>query len=137
MTLHLVLHLNNAGKKTDKGKIDLIAMWHNVDYLIIDKVSMIGCRLLLQIHEALCEAKENSNIFGGINIIFVGDFAQLPPVGDVKSYSHIAKEKIGTNTGQKNVFGKLLWCSINKIIILRELVHQDVQKDMSFTELLS
>jgi len=137
MTLHSALRLNNAGKKTDKRKIDLIAMWHNVDYLIIDKVSMIGYRLLLQIHEALCEAKENSNLFGGINIIFVGDFAQLPPVGDVKLYTHIAKEKIGSSTGQKNVFRKLLWLSINKVIILKELVHQDVQKDMSFTELLT
>ena len=63
MTLHSALRLNNAGKKTDKRKIDLIAMWHNVDYLIIDKVSMIGYRLLLQIHEALCEAKRKLKSF--------------------------------------------------------------------------
>jgi len=56
---------------------------------------------MLQIHDALCEAKENSELFGGINIIFVGDFAQLPPVGDTKLYSHIAKERVGTTIGQK------------------------------------
>jgi len=57
MTLHSVLCLNKLNKRSAKGRIDLIAMWRNVDYLIIDEVSMIGCRLILQIHEALCKAK--------------------------------------------------------------------------------
>lgn len=55
-------------------------MWENVDYLLINEVSMIGCNFLLQISEVLCEAKENSDIFGRISIVFAGDFAQLLPV---------------------------------------------------------
>jgi ATP-dependent exoDNAse (exonuclease V) alpha subunit len=106
-----------------------------VDYLIIDEVSMIGCRLLLEIHEALCEAKESSLPFGGIHIIFVGDFAQLPPVGDTKLYSHLQKERVATQNGQKNVFGKLL--SVDKVIILNELVQQNSDKDAQFTALLT
>ena len=136
MTLHSALCLNKQKKRSSKAKMDLIAMWRNIDYLIIDEVSMIGCRLMLQIHDALCEAKENSELFGGINIIFVGDFAQLPPVGDTKLYSHLEKERVGTTIGQKNVFGKLLWLSIDKVIILKELVRQDVQEDLQFTQLL-
>ena len=97
-------------------------MWRKVDYLIIDEVSMIGCRLMLQIHEALCKAKENSELFGGINIIFVDDFAQLPHVGDTKLYSRIENKRVRTTKGQRNMFGKLLWLSINKVIILKELV---------------
>jgi hypothetical protein len=40
---------------------------------------MIGCGLLSDISEALSIAKGNTDSFGGINIIFAGDFAQLPP----------------------------------------------------------
>ena len=122
MTLHSALNLGKHKKWSDKKKGEIIAMWRRVDYLIIDEVSMIGCKLLLEIHEVLCEAKENTNLFGGINIIFVGDFAQLPPVGDVRLYSHIKQNQIGTVTGQKNVFGRLLWLSVDKVIILHENV---------------
>jgi len=34
------------------------------------------------------------------------------------------------------MFGKLLWLSIDKVIILKELIHQDVQEDLHFTQLL-
>ena len=137
MTLHSALCLNKHNKRSAKAKADLIAMWRKVNYLIIDEVSMVGCQLMLKIHEALCEAKETTKLFGGINIIFVGDFAQLPPVGDTKLYSHIETEKVGTTKGQKNVFGKLLWLSVNRVIILTELVQQNIQEDPRFTQLLS
>ncbi len=137
MTLHSALCFTKRKVLSEKRKRDLIAMWRTVDYLIIDEVSMIGCKLLLDIHEALCEAKENSDLFGGINIIFVGDFAQLPPVGDTRLYSHIHKERIGTPKGQKDVFGRLLWLSVDKVIILNELVRQNARQDSQFTELLT
>ena len=63
-------------------------------------------------------------------------FAQLPPVGDTKLYSHIQPETVGTLKGQKNVFGKLLWLSVNKVIILKELVRQNAREDPRFTKLL-
>jgi DNA replication protein DnaC len=137
MTLHSALCLTKKTTLSEKRKRELIAMWRTVDYLIIDEVSMIGCKLLLEIHEALCEAKENSDLFGGINVIFVGDFAQLPPVGDTKLYSHIQKERVGTPKGQKDVFGKLLWLSVDKVVILDELVRQNTRDDSQFTELLT
>ena len=62
---------------------------------------------MLQIHKALCEAEDNSELFGGINIIFVGDFAQLPPVGDTRLYSHLQKETVckgrGKGLGTKSI----------------------------------
>ena len=137
MTLHSALCLNKINKRSNKGKSDLIAMWRNVDYLIIDEVSMIGCQLMLQIHEVLCEVKENTDPFGGVNIIFVSDFAQLPPIGDMKLYSQLQKDKVGTVPSQKNMFGKLLWLSVNKVVILEELIRQNAQDDAQFTQLLA
>ena len=136
MTLHSALNLNQRKKRTDKARAELISMWQKVDYLIIDEISMIGCKLLLSIHEALCEAKENTRPFGGINLICAGDFAQLPPVGDTKLYSHINSAKAATASGQKDIFGKLLWLSIDTVIILHQLVRQNAIDDKYFTDLL-
>ena len=41
---------------------------------------MISCNFLLKISEALTEAKQKMSAFRGMNIIFAGNFAQLPPV---------------------------------------------------------
>jgi len=40
-----------------KTRADLIAMWLGVDHLFVDEVSMLGCYLILQIHEALVIVK--------------------------------------------------------------------------------
>jgi len=137
LTLHSALSLNKRKKRNDQGRSELVSMWRNVDYLFIDEVSMIGCNLMLEIHEALCEAKENTLPFGGINIIFAGDFAQLPPVGDTRLYSHLNTKTVGTGRGQRNVFGKLLWLSVDTVIMLHQIVRQNAQSDPKFTGLLS
>ena len=55
--------------------------WHNVWLLFVDKVSLLGAQLMCQIDHALWFAKENPNEwFGGINVIFTGNFYQYPPV---------------------------------------------------------
>lgn len=52
------------------------------DCLIIDEISMVSSKLFTQI-EYLCRKVLNSDIiFGGIQVIAVGDFFQLPPVPD-------------------------------------------------------
>ncbi|MGE5087079.1 MAG: DEAD/DEAH box helicase [Bacillota bacterium] len=58
----------------------LTARLRNVDGVIIDEVSMIPGQALM-IAEALAQkARESSLPWGGMRIITVGDFAQLPPV---------------------------------------------------------
>src|SRR5882757_644740 len=102
MTLHAALCLNQRTSKgsSDKTKRDLVSMWEGVDYLFIDEVSMIGCRVMLKLSQALNDAKENKLPFGGINIVFAGDFSQLPPVGDAKLFSKINMHDIKTPQGQ-------------------------------------
>jgi hypothetical protein len=71
--------------------------------------------MLYEICQALSAAKGSTSAFGGINIIFAGDFAQLPPVGKTRLYSHLDKKSIAkasTKDGQKIIFGKLLWLSV-------------------------
>ncbi|KAH9855234.1 hypothetical protein C2E23DRAFT_724563, partial [Lenzites betulinus] len=54
-TLHSALGLDQrkGGKVGQKTKRDLEAMWDGVDYLLIDEVSMVGCKLLARVSEAL------------------------------------------------------------------------------------
>ena len=52
-----------------------------VDYIFLDEVSMISCYELYKISAQLAKARNNMDVpFGGINMIFAGDFAQLMPV---------------------------------------------------------
>jgi hypothetical protein len=52
----------------------------DLDYLIFDEVSMIDAVVVGHISSRLCEVTGNSLPFGGINVIFVGDYWQLSPV---------------------------------------------------------
>ena len=54
--------------------------------IIIDEVSMMGKSLLLKISNNLQIARNNHEPFGNINIVFVGDFYQLPHVRDPPIY---------------------------------------------------
>ena len=53
------------------------------DVLIIDEVSMMGRQIFEDLSDALQMVhKTRGEAFGGHQIVFVGDFAQLPPVDD-------------------------------------------------------
>ncbi|KAI9067798.1 hypothetical protein FKP32DRAFT_1563012, partial [Trametes sanguinea] len=54
-TVHAALSLDKRrkGKIGSKTRHDLDAMWDGVDYFLIDEVSMIGCKFLTAISEAL------------------------------------------------------------------------------------
>jgi hypothetical protein len=125
MTLHSSLCISQRTSKSTQTRTrrDLIAMWEGVDYLFIDEVSMVGCAFLLQISEALTEAKGNTSPFGGVNIIFAGDFAQLPPVGEKRLYATIntSSESASGKRGQKDIMGKLLWFSVKTVVVLKRI----------------
>lgn len=53
---------------------------NTVNTLIIDEISMLDAKTLQNI-DTICKAvRQNQEPFGGLQIIFVGDFFQLPPV---------------------------------------------------------
>lgn len=108
MTLHAALCFGKK-KQTNQSKEDLKSMWNGVDFLLINEVSMISCEFLMEISEALCDAKGNSSPFGGVNIIFAGDFAQLPPVLQARLYADPkTKYGIGSRKKEKKILGQLL-----------------------------
>lgn len=59
------------------------ANWQKLKILIVDEVSMLSLKLFMILDLIGRRAKKNRDVpFGGIQVIFSGDFYQLPPVGD-------------------------------------------------------
>lgn len=136
MTLHAGLCLGKAEKRV-RSKEDLISMWNGVDFLLIDEVSMISCDFLVTISDSLSEAKGNSRPFGGINIIFAGDFAQLPPILQSRLYGSVQGEhSVGTKKKEKKLIGRLLWLTIDTVVELKTNMRQQGSHNSQFSELL-
>lgn len=56
--------------------------WAKTDVLIVDEVSMLGSEFVEKLDYIGKTIRKNDNPFGGIQIVFGGDFLQLPPVKD-------------------------------------------------------
>ncbi len=52
----------------------------NIDSIIIDEISMVRCDIIDAIDRTLKYVRKSKAPFGGIQMIFVGDMFQLPPV---------------------------------------------------------
>ncbi len=60
------------------------ANWKKVQVLIIDEVSMMSQKIFEVLEEtARSVRKRYISPFGGIQVVFCGDFFQLPPVGNI------------------------------------------------------
>ena len=56
--------------------------WLETDVLIVDEVSMLSQKLFELLNEIGKKIRKNNKPFGGIQLVFCGDFYQLPPVGN-------------------------------------------------------
>lgn len=54
--------------------------WISTETIIIDEISMMTPELLELINEIAKKIRKNDKPMGGLQVIFVGDFLQLPPV---------------------------------------------------------
>ena len=124
---------------------ELCKIWEGVDYLILDEISMIGARFLSQLNSRLQRAKgSNHNAsdvpFGGINIIFTGDFGQLRPVRDPCLYNHSLVEHADRQNCEimgtiSALMGVQLWRRVNKVVLLKK--NQRHAGDKVYTDILS
>src|SRR5436190_1914754 len=63
-----------------------------IEYLIIEKISMVSSQLFTFISKIFCKLHNNLLEFGGIPVLVIDDLAQLPPVkGDFVFYSSLWK----------------------------------------------
>ena len=64
-------------RKFNKTKIDII---RSLDLLIIDEISMVRADLLDGINQVLRRYKDKNRVFGGVQVLMIGDLQQLSPV---------------------------------------------------------
>ncbi len=64
-------------RKFNRKKIDII---RSLDLLIIDEISMVRADLLDGIDKVLRRYKNRNKVFGGVQVLMIGDLQQLAPV---------------------------------------------------------
>jgi len=117
LSLGINKSLNDIYKDLSSKNIPKMRLLKSLKTLIIDEVSMMSNDLLELIDGLFKMIKSNTLPFGGIQIIMVGDFHQLPPIKN------------------NYCFTSPIWDDLNmNIIILTELIRQ--KDDLILQEIL-
>ena len=142
---HTIHSLTLLPDSPGKNLQDLCKIWDKVDYLILDEVSMIGASFLSMLNARLQRAKgtdetTHDSPFGGINIVFTGDFGQLRPVRESPLYSHKLLNDPGLEHCRNKatvgaLMGVYLWRLVQKVVLLKR--NQRQSGDHQYADLLS
>ena len=100
--------------------------WRAVEILIVDEVSMMSLKIFEILNIIATSIRNRNRLFGGIQVIFSGDFYQLPPVGN--------PQEIETS---QFCFESELWDKLflkENIIILKTIFRQ---KDKKYLKILN
>ena len=128
-TYHSMFGINDRMSLTKVGHIK--SKLSGVEYEFFDEVSMLSARDLYKINAQLAKVFDISDIpFGGRNMGFSGDFAQLPPAVDgehVSLYSRTIGSIATDKKSQEEAIGKALWHQITTVVILRQIMRQNKQ----------
>jgi ATP-dependent exoDNAse (exonuclease V) alpha subunit len=150
MTIHkglgIKIHSNDKGKgsrKLGENKEDysviitiqnrtvLRTEWKDVEVLLLDEVSLLAQQLNCEIDHALRYATERPDEwYGGIQIIFAGDFYQYPPIGGTALYTPISQYSAQTNKHIEQRLGRLAWKTVNMVVTLTE--QERMKKDPEY-----
>jgi len=106
------------------------ALIREMELLIIDEVSMLRADMLDAIDQILRYIRRNNNPFGGLQILFIGDMWQLPPV--VKNEEWNLLKNFYTSI---YFFNAIVLKKINLIYLELEKIYR--QTDRKFIDLLN
>lgn len=69
-------------RRTNKFRIgsEKIELMRNLDLLVIDEASMLRADILDEISGVLQRYRGNTDAFGGVQLLLIGDLQQLPPI---------------------------------------------------------
>ena len=142
---HTIHSLTLLPDSPGKNLQELCDIWKGVDYLVLDEMSMIGASFLSMLSSRLQRAKGTDETmqdlpYGGVNMIFTGDFGQLRPVRESALYSHkLLKDPDLENCRSKKtvsaLMGVYLWRLVKNVVLLKK--NQRQAGDRSYADLLS
>jgi hypothetical protein len=120
--IHSLLSLS-IDKNVIVSKLNsIVDIWPTIKYMIIDEISMVSCNMLVTMHLKLQKKKSNILPFGGINIMFMEDFLQFPPITNTPLYSKNVQPTFAfTKMTPKKIIRKSVWenyIHLNSIILI-------------------
>ena len=91
-TTHAAVYLNQE-RNLQPEQIEL---WENTRLLIVDEISFAGKGIFIRLDEKLRKLKSRPDVaYGGLSVIFSGDFRQLEPVGGNQRPIYMTSEGAG------------------------------------------
>ena len=100
--------------------------------LIIDEVSMLSNLNLAYVHLRLDEIFARDEWFGGVNVLFVGDILQLPPVNGAPVFDRITNKAVALKLGCMTSVN--IW---QDTVVFEELtINERQKKDQAFSFML-
>ncbi len=116
----------------------------NCKMLAIDEVSMLSSDVMEYVDSVLKKIRGSDEPFGGIQVILLGDFFQLPPVKKDEEKESVAgtgsgrpddeDRKVNDNEDYDFCFKSYVWKSLNLKTVMLKKVHR--QKDEKFINVL-
>ena len=98
-TYHYMFGINDFAsvKSANVQLAEVKQRLQGVDYIFMDKVSMLSSKDIYRISERLAKVMNNpEEPFGGMNMIFAGGFAQLPPA-IMQEHASLYSRTVGLN----------------------------------------
>merc|ERR1711983_132473 len=108
--------------------------FRGTELIVIDEKSMVGLHMLYMIHKRLTEIKCSQKLFGGVSLILMGDFAQLPPVKDKPLCDNVIKDLNLFQAQGSNLFQEF---NQGRTIIFNEIMRQQGESQNRFKEILN
>ena len=139
-TYHYLFGINEYSSKANLSQVR--GRLAGVEYVFLDEVSMLSARDLYKISFQLCKVFNIPEIpFGNLNMVFSGDFSQLPPAlggENVSLYSRVIGAISSNKKSQEEAIGKALWHQVTTVVILRQNMRQKTQsaEDAKFRQCL-
>lgn len=103
----------------------------DLKFVFIDEMSMVGVGMLHHINERLKAGTQSEELFGGCCVYLIGDFNQLPPIGEPALYKDT--ESISSLAGR----GRRLFKEFKRYFTLMRSMRQAGEDQEEFRGLLN
>ena len=127
-TYHYLFGINEYTKISNMSQVK--SCLEGVEYVFLDEVSMLSAWDMYRIsHQLSCVLNIYDKPFGGMNIVFAGDFAKLPHGENIYLYSQFIGAWASDKKSQEESIGKALWHQVTTVVILCQNMCQQKQSE--------
>ena len=123
-TLHVLAGIPiKGGKQSGQTIKKLREYWRERKYLFIDEVSMLSRSFLAKLCRIISTAMESKEdeVFGGLNVVLVGDFHQFPPVIARRS-APLYWPANSRHDSEDDIFGRKIYEKFTTVVQLHQQI---------------